>query len=283
MTGKISVVINTLNEERMLPFALRSVRTWADEIVVVDMHSEDRTVEIAREYGAKVFFHERTGFVEPARSYAFAMATVDWVLWLDADELVPEPLSRRLKDISDHDQADVVVVPRLNYLLGVPVMHTGWGPEQDKHARFFRRGMLRSSAKIHGLLQPVSGAKTLELAYAPGLAVVHFNYLDSSQFVEKLNSYTTIEAQQALERGEKASVWWTLCRAAVEFLHRYMRQQGYRDGWRGLYLAGLTAMYRCVSSAKLQELESVGGRNAILDSYRHEAEQVIAGYGEGRA
>ncbi len=278
MRAKISAVINTLNEEENLPFALRSVRSWVDEIVVVDMHSEDRTVDIAREYGAKVFFHERAGFADPARAYAVGKATGDWILILDADELVPEPLSRHLQEIANNNRADVVKIPWLNYLLGAPLMHTYWGPEQDKHERFFRHGMLQTSAKVHKFLELVPGARVLELAYAPGLAVVHFNYLDTSQFVEKLNRYTTIEAQQASGRGEVANVWRAIYRSAREFLVRYLYKQGYRDGWRGLYLSGLMAMYRWTTYAKLQELESTGGRKAIQESYGREAERIIAGY-----
>jgi glycosyltransferase involved in cell wall biosynthesis len=276
---RISVVINTLNEEKNLPYALRSVRPWADEIIVVDMHSEDRTVEIAQEFGAKVFLHERVGYADPARAYAVSNATAEWILMLDADEVVPAPLSRHLKRIADDDRADIVMIPWLNYLLGAPLKYSGWGPEQDKHFRFFKRGMMEITSKIHGYYKFVPGGRVLQLAYQPGMAVVHFNYVDAWQFLEKLNRYTTIEAQQASERGERASAWRALYWATREFLNRYLLKQGYRDGWRGFYLSGLMAMYRWVAYAKLQELKSTGGRKAALDSYRHEAERIIAGYG----
>lgn len=275
----VTVVFNTLNEEENLPYALRSVRSWAEEIIVVDMQSDDRTAEIARRYGAKVLSYAREGFVEPARAYAVAQATGDWILILDADELVPEPLSRRLLEIAANDEADVVVIPWSNYLLGAQLMHTGWGPKQDKHARFFKRGMLRASSTIHDPLSPATRARILNLRYEPGLAVVHFNYVDVCQFLEKLNRYTTIEAQQALERGEQASAGRALYGIPREFLNLYLRKRGYRDGWRGFYLSGLMAAYRWTTYAKLRELESTGGRKAILESYKHEAERIIAGYG----
>ena len=93
---EISVVINTLNEEKNLAYTLRSVQSWASEIIVVDMHSTDKTVEIAKTHGAKVFYHEPTGFVEPAQEFAVAQASHAWILLLDADEVVPKPLSERL-------------------------------------------------------------------------------------------------------------------------------------------------------------------------------------------
>lgn len=278
MKQKISVVINTLNEEKNLPFALRSVHTWADEIVVVDMHSSDHTVDIAREFGAKVFFHEPTGFVEPARAYAISQTTGDWVLILDADELIPAPISKKLLEITAKNTADVIVIPRLNYLLGKPLLHTGWGPQQDKHARYFKRGKLQASAKIHDYLKPVPGAMVYELPYQPDCAMVHFNYLDSEQFIEKLNRYTTIEAEQAFKRGERSSTFKALLYAIKEFLSRYIKNQGYRDGWRGFYLSMMMVFYRLSTSMKLTELETSGTRSEIEQLYSQEAEAIINTY-----
>jgi glycosyltransferase involved in cell wall biosynthesis len=280
---RISVVINTLNEERHLAYALRSVQPWADEIVVVDMHSQDRTVEIAREFGTKVYFHEPTGFVEPARSFAVAQATGDWILILDADEMVPLPLSLRLREIAHRDEADVIALPRLNYLLGGPLMHTGWGPHQDVHMRFFKRGCLRMSAEIHSLLRPVSGSRVVTVSYQPGYAVVHFNYLDCSHFLEKLNRYTSVEAQQAYDRGEHAATFKALTRAGREFLFRYVRAKGYRDGWRGFSLSVFMAFYRIAACAKLKELEDASAREAVERFYRCNAEHVLAEYATVKA
>ncbi len=95
---KISVVINTLNEEENLPRVLASVKNFADEIVVCDMHSEDGTVEIAKKAGAKVYKHKRIGYVEPARNYAISKTTGEWILILDADEQVPKALIKELKN-----------------------------------------------------------------------------------------------------------------------------------------------------------------------------------------
>jgi len=278
---KISVLINTLNEEKNLPYALRSVVPWADEIVVVDMYSEDRTVEIARSYGAKVFFYNRVDFVEPARAYAVEQSTGDWMLILDADELVPLPLARRLKNIALEDKADVVIIPWLNYLIGAPLMASGWGPNQDKHARFFKRGMLETSSTIHSPFTPKPQARVLELAYSPAEAVVHFNYVDIKQFIDKLNRYTSIEAKQALERSETVSPVRAILEVMLEFINRYLRRGGYKDGWRGFYLAGLMAMYRWAVFAKLTELRVVGDRSKVENLYRSEAERILAQYTEG--
>jgi glycosyltransferase involved in cell wall biosynthesis len=280
MKPRISAVINTLNEEKSLPFALRSVQPWVDEIVVVDMYSDDRTVDIAREFGAKVFFHERMGFVEPARPFAVAKATGDWILLLDADELVPFPLSQRLLAIAQGDRADLVRIPWLNYLLGAPLMHTGWGPTQDPHMRFFKRGFLQASPQIHSPLLPRSGGRVLVIPYEPACAILHFNYLDSADFLERLNRYTSIEAQQAFERGERATPVGVLIKAAKGFGLHFIKRRGFRDGWRGFYLSLFMSFYRIVTAAKLQELTALGPRELIESRYRQEAEKILKAYGE---
>jgi glycosyltransferase involved in cell wall biosynthesis len=281
MSCTISVVVNTLNEEKNIPYALRSVRSWADEIVVVDMHSQDRTVDIARQFGAKVYLHDGPGFQYAPREFAVAQASCEWTLVLDADELVPVKLSRELKRVAECGYADVVIVPRENYSLGSLIRYTGWGPEDDAHARFFRRGYLVASSRVHHDFELVPGARVTRLAYQEGRAIIHFNYLDSEQFIEKLNRYTTLEAREAQARGERASRGFALLHAAKEFAWRYWKRRGYRDGWRGFYLSLFMAFYRLASCAKLTELAEVGGRRAAERLYHEEAERILDGYVEG--
>ncbi|HTK03368.1 MAG TPA: glycosyltransferase family 2 protein, partial [Alphaproteobacteria bacterium] len=116
--AKISVVINTINEEQALPRALASVRNLADEIVVVDMESIDKTVEIAKKLGAKVFTHQKIGYVEPARNFAISNTVGDWILILDADEEVQPNLIKKFKEIVKNPKADYYRVPRKNIIFG---------------------------------------------------------------------------------------------------------------------------------------------------------------------
>jgi glycosyltransferase involved in cell wall biosynthesis len=275
---RISAVLNTLNEESRLPYALRSVQDWVDEIVVVDMHSDDHTREIAQSFKAQVFLHERLKYVEPARAFALSHSIGDWILILDADELVPQPLSRRLQAIAISDEADAVNIPWRNYLLGSALGHTGWGPDQDKHVRFFRRGAVEARAGIHDGLHVVPGSRVLHLPAAEENAIVHFNYLDVTQFIDKLNRYTSAEAESALAMGDRGSPARAVRRGAREFMDRYLRRGGLRDGWRGFYLSALMAMYRLVTVAKMDELHRNGPRAAVEASYRDEAERWLAAY-----
>lgn len=271
----ISVVINTFNEEHNLPYVLRSVYGWADEIIIVDMHSTDNTVDIAKSYGAKVYSHDNTGFVEPARAYAVSKTSCGWVLILDADELIPSELKQLLHIIMAKNTADVVVIPRRNYLLGVPLIGAGWGPNQDMHARFFRRGMLQFEESIHSPLKPASGARVIKLRPWRDNMIIHFNYLNSYHFISKLNKYTNIEAQQAFDRGDRANIFVAIFNALIEFMLRYFLKKGFLDGWRGLYLSIYMSMYQIMKYAKLKELEAIGNEDSVKAKYNIEADKYL--------
>ncbi|MGI0134364.1 MAG: glycosyltransferase family 2 protein, partial [Candidatus Micrarchaeaceae archaeon] len=265
MKPRISVVINTFNEEKNLPYALRSVQMWADETVVVDMQSKDRTVEIARQFGAKVYLHEGPGFDYAPRQFAVAQASSEWIFVLDADELVPPALREDLKSIAETSGAEVILIPRKNYLLGGALNYTGWGPEQDLQTRFFRKDKICASSIAHQDFLPKAKAKVFKLPFRGNNAIIHFPYFDSAHFIEKLNRYTSIEAQQAMDRGERVTLLRAVLRAVNEFVTRYIRLKGYRDGWRGLYLSLFMSFYRAATSAKLKELEMVGSRDHVRD------------------
>ncbi len=277
MSGRISAVLNTLNEERNLPNALRSVRPWVDEIVVVDMHSTDGTVAIARRFGAVVYQHEPLGFADPARPFAVSRANGDWILLLDADELVTKGLASRLLQIVDENATDVVWVPLLNYVFGSTMRATGWGPDQAAKLRFFRRGMVEFAPTIHAFMAPADGARAVTIPYSEGVALVHFNYASVRQFIEKTNRYTDIEADQAIGSGGSAGVGRLLWAPIREFVKLYFWHGGYRDGWRGLELAILMAFYRFASVAKLRERRMVGTESEIAARYVRVADQWLAG------
>jgi glycosyltransferase involved in cell wall biosynthesis len=274
----ISIVINTFNEEQNLPFALRSVQNWASEIIVVDMHSDDSTVDIARQFGAKIYFYERLGFADPARAFAISQATKDWILILDADEIILPQLCTKLISIIEENKYDVIMIPRLNYFLGSPLKYSRLGPHQDKHARLFRKGCLKTSSNIHNFLHPLPNARIFELPYIPNEAIVHFNYINISHFIERMNRYTSIEAQQARARGEKATSFRIIFKIAKEFLGRYFIYQGYRDGWRGIYLSLFMVFYHLTTFAKLTELNTIGTGEEIKDIYHRQAEQWLDAY-----
>jgi len=277
---EISVVINTLNEEHNLPYCLRSVVPWAADIVVVDMHSSDATRDIAERYGARVFLHEPLGFADPARAFAISKAKCEWILILDADELVPRGLYEQLRKLAAEDQIDVVQIPRQNLMFGAPIKYTGWNATEDRQARFFRKGSLTTTGEVHRFLHPDPGARIGAIPEVDGRILIHFNYVSMSQFIEKLNRYTTIEATQAFERHQSMSPRAVLSSAFSEWYYRYVNKKGYRDGWRGFFLALSMAFYRVAAAAKLTELRDAGTKEQIGESYQRIAESLIAAYGD---
>ena len=272
----VSVVINTFNEEANLAYALRSVQGWAAEIVVCDMHSDDATVAIARSFGARVCQHERLGFADPARAFAIAQARQEWVLVLDADELIPPALARSLGAVVAEASCDICWIPRLNYLLGAALPGLGWGPDEDAQMRLFRPAAVEVTGEIHRFFHARLGARERRLRYADDGGIVHFNYVDLSHILAKLNTYTSIEAAEAHQRGQRASLTRALLVSLRrEWWGRWLRGGGLRLGWRGLQLTVMMTIYRFVVQAKLAELQAGISAAEVREFYRQEAERWL--------
>lgn len=249
--AKISVVINTRNEEKNLERAIGSVRQLADEIVVCDMHSTDKTQEIAKKLGAKVFLHEPTGYVEPARNFALSKATGDWILVLDADEQIPTTLAEKLKKLTMKPEADFYRIPRLNFIFGNAVKHSRWWP--DYNIRFFKKGAVKWSEIIHSV--PETHGSGQDLHPSEELAIVHHHYDSLSQYLERMQRYTDIQARFLMKDGYKFT-WDDLVRKPVaEFLSRFFAGEGYKDGVHGLVLAILQAFSEALVLIKVWEAE----------------------------
>src|SRR3990172_12088319 len=248
--GKISVVINTLNEEENLPKALASVRNLAGEIVVVDMKSDDMTQEIAKRAGAKVYEHKREGYVEPARNFAIGKAKGPWILMLDADEEVPRILADNLRKIStDSKSADYYRLPRKNIIFGKWIKHSRWWP--DYNIRFFLKGSVSWTEVIHSI--PMTKGKGTDLEADEKNAIIHHHYTSVNQYVERLNRYTT-EHARLLVKDSYNFEWSDLIKKpANEFLSRYFQGEGYKDGLHGLALSGLQAFSELVLYIKVWE------------------------------
>lgn len=249
--NKISVVINTRNEEKNLPRALQSVKSLADEVVVVDMHSTDKTCEIAKRTGAKVYIHPETGYVEPARNFAISKATGDWILILDADEEIPIKLAKGLKKLIKNPKASFYRIPRKNIIFGKWIKHSRWWP--DHNIRFFKKGAVVWSEVIHSV--PETRGKGLDLEVEEGLAIVHYNYDSISQYLERMNRYADVQAKFLKDGGYKFSWQDILRKPTSEFVSRFFAGEGYKDGVHGLVLGLLQAFSEAVVYIKVWELE----------------------------
>lgn len=273
----------TLNEEHNICRAIQSVKTWVDEVVVVDMMSDDRTVEIARSLGARTFDHPRVGFVEPARATAVGYATGDWILILDADEMISFPLSVELRQIVADNRAEVCRLPRLNFILGRPMLYGQHAPDQDPQVRFFKKNTLRFSDRIHSFPKPEPGCRLLTVKFHGNRAIYHFHATTASPLIEKMNRYTTTEANQLYRDGATSAIWRLLFLPPLSFLQGFFINQGWRDGWRGFYWAWLMAFYRLTRETKHLQLSQCGPDSSVDAAYRSEAERVLREYNHSRS
>ncbi|MCM2267375.1 MAG: glycosyltransferase family 2 protein [Elusimicrobiales bacterium] len=272
----ISAVILARNEESNIGFCLDTLG-WCREIVVVDMDSSDRTAEIAAARGAKVFRHPRVQAFDTAKKFAVDKASGDWIFLIDADEMAPKKLSEALMAAAELGRADVVRVPFVHYLLGAPVRRSGWG--YTPQARFFRKGKVLFSGRIHGYFREADGAVIEDLPHLDANSIQHFNYRDAAHFVEKMNRYTSVEAAHMRETGVPFSCFRLLRAASAEFFYRYFPRGGYSEGVRGFSLCLMMAFYRALSYIKLWELLALPGGTA-RDLYSSERAAVLKGWGK---
>lgn len=274
----ISGVIHTFNEERNIANAIRSLLPWVDEVVVIDMHSDDSTRQIAESLGAKVVLHERLAFADPAREFGIAQAQGSWIIAIDADEMVPATLGAELTRIANTDQADVVMISMNTLMMGAPITGGGWGLRNEIHPRFFKAGKVQFPPFVHSRHAISPGARILQLDPVQHLAILHFNYTDASHVLRKFDRYTTVEAEGRHARGLKPRTLHSVKAACRAFLARYIYRRGYRDGWRGLFMCSLMSMYEIAAFTKQKELEDHITHGSPETRYTAIAEELLSHY-----
>lgn len=230
MSAGVSVVIIARDEEGSIGEALDSVK-WADEVVVVDSGSNDRTVEIARARGARVLVTSDWPGFGAQKNRALDQATRDWVLSIDADERVtPELRDEIAAVVAANGPHDAYEVPRLSSYCGRFMRHGGWWP--DRVTRLFRRGRARFSDDLVHERVVVTGS-TGRLASH----LLHHAYGDLEEVLRKVDRYSTAGALMRHEKGERGSVTRAVAHGAWAFFRTYVLRAGFLDGRRGFMLA----------------------------------------------
>lgn len=226
----ISVVVITKNEESNIGECLSSV-AWADEIVVVDSGSTDRTVDICRGHAAKVVVSPQWPGFGAQKNLALDLASHDWVLSLDADERVTPELCRELQAVAAGPAThDAYEMPRSSSYCGRFMRHGGWWP--DRVLRFFRRGKARfSNDLVHErlLVQGSVGRLVHPL--------VHYAFGDLEEVLHKVNQYSSAGALMLHDRGRTGSLRKAVFHGTWAFFRTYVLKAGFLDGQRGFMLA----------------------------------------------
>lgn len=231
----LGVLVITRNEERNIHRCLYSV-AFADRVVVVDSHSEDATVDIARAAGADVYVREWTGYSEQ-KQFALSRLDTDWVLWVDADEEVPAALEREIRGVLARDtDAAGYRIPRMVHYLGRWIRHGGWYP--DPKLRLFRREAGRFDGRL--VHEGVSVTGRIGELSAP---LHHYPYRDRAHHADKVDQYARLAAEQLERDGTSVNLLHRWLRPPLRFVRMWILKGGFLDGYAGFVAARMGARY----------------------------------------
>lgn len=249
---KLSAVVITLNEEPNIERCLASL-AFADEIVVLDSFSSDRTVEIARQFTDKITQREFTGYSDQ-KNAAMELASNDWVLIVDADEVVTADLAAEIREAAETDKFSAYRMPRLTQFLGKPIRHCGWYP--DYVVRLMRKSKARFPDRLVHETPDIDGpVGTLSND------LMHYSYRDLDDLMRKMVAYSRAAARQKLLDGERFGLGALVFAPGLTFLKKYIVKQGYRDGLRGFVICALSQLGVFLRYAMLWEMSISKERN----------------------
>jgi glycosyltransferase involved in cell wall biosynthesis len=253
-TPPVTAYTLTLNEDRQIRAVLESVK-WADEIIVVDSFSTDKTVEMARGYNARILSEKFCGFGK-LRNLALDAAKHDWIFSLDADERCTPELEEEIRRELASPRFDAYHVPRKSHFLGYWMRHCGWYPDY-RQPQLFNRSRLRYNDELVHESYTLNG----RLGYLHE-HVLQYPWDTVEIATAKLQRYSTLMAQRYAEANKRATLGKLIGSPIAMFFKVFLVQQGFRDGRHGLVLASLYAYYTFLKYAKLWELQqkSAGGK-----------------------
>ena len=243
----ISVVVLTKNEQACIRECLESVK-WADEVIVVDDESTDKTVEIVRGYTDKVFIRKMD--VEGRhRNWAYALARNPWVLSLDADEKVTEALRQEISGAIKSSDLVAFSIPLRNYISNYWVRYGGWYPASK--VRLFRKNKFKyEEVEVHPRVFIDGKCGHLKSD------IIHKGYPDLEHFLSSINRQSSLEALKWINTKRQMSLFHAAWRAADRFFRRYIRKKAYKDGLYGFIIAYFDSLYQILSYAKYREMKN---------------------------
>jgi len=251
MRPRISILLPTFNSAATVRDTLESVK-WADEIMVIDSFSTDRTLEICREYGARIVQHDYINSAKQ-KNWARPQCRHEWVLQIDTDETLEPGLREEIEEALASKSGDVLAfrMPRKNHVLGRWMRRAGVYP--DYQTRLFRRDDGSwIEREVHAHVQVPGEVRTLKHH------IMHYGMPNISKQIRNLDRYTRYEADELRKQGIRFRWSRLVVRPWGVFFHRYVWLKGFLDGWRGFIVCGYFAIYDFLSQAKLWELEELG-------------------------
>jgi glycosyltransferase involved in cell wall biosynthesis len=243
---KISAIIIAFNEEKNIERCLQSLE-WADEIVIIDAFSTDRTVALSKKYTARIIQHTWEGFAKQ-KIFATSQARNDWIFSIDADEEVSDQLKYEIIRIKQSGAAaQAYRMSRKMYYLGKWITHGSWYP--DYKVRLFNRQHGHwEGVDIHEYWQFEGRCEKLKGD------ILHYSYENITDHLSKINTLTSKAAAEMVKKGERYSFWKLSVASFLKFIKSYFIQAGFRDGFVGLIIAVLGSYYVFLKYLKLWEL-----------------------------
>jgi glycosyltransferase involved in cell wall biosynthesis len=243
--SKISAVIITKNAQRYLSRVLKSLNNLVDEVIVVDSGSSDDTLKIAKTYKARIIKQSWLGFGQQ-KNFGIKHAKYNWILSLDADEIVSKNLAQDIKN-ADFNKFAGFYLQRKNLFTGKWIRHCGWYP--DWQLRLFKKDRMRfDTVDVHEQVQPKG-----KVGHLKG-DIIHYTYDSDKQYFQKINNYTDLEASYLYKQKRKWSVIYQIGKPLKEFYEMYFVKKGIFDGFMGLKICMYSSYYRYLSAKKLHKL-----------------------------
>jgi glycosyltransferase involved in cell wall biosynthesis len=270
----ITGVILTHNEENNILDCIEALRPHVGQIILVDTESSDRTVELARQHVHAVISQPHVPNFDAARNAAIPHAHYDWIWFVDADERIPVQTGRWVSEfVRRHgDDAEAVMIPFKTYFCGKWIQHCGWWPGYTM-PRLLKRGHFEFSKTLHGGV--IVNGRQVQAPPDPELAIDHFSYSSIEHYIEKLNRYTSTEAQQFVDRGIKFDWRNAVRHMTADLWNYYEANQGNLDGEHGWILSWLSGQYRWLSHAKLLDLRPSGNEANSEPSIPQNLDEVL--------
>jgi len=255
----VAAIVIAKNEERNIQACLQSL-AWADEVLVIDAESTDKTAELARAAGARVIVRPWSGF-GAQKNFAMEQAQADWVLIVDADERVSQDLRDEILRVLQYDGSNVTAyrVPRRNYYYGTWIRGAGQYP--DRQTRLVRRECGRYNylpvhehLEVNGFVEDLRGH------------LDHYTHPTVVSHEAKIERYSSLAAEERLRRGKTDAAWYHLLFNPIwTFFKVYLLRGGYRDGLPGFLVSGFSAAHVLLKYAKLWERAHVKAPSAVSE------------------
>ena len=250
--SKITAIIPTLNEEERIQNSLKSAE-FADEIIVIDSYSTDNTVEIVKQSNARLLQRKFDDF-SSQKNYAIDHASNDWIVWLDADEVLSKELQDEIRSAVENPKEYVgFYIYRIFFFKGKRMRYTG--TQNDRLIRLFNRKFCRYEGWVHEKIIPQGKVGVLKNK------ILHYSYISYDRYIVKLNHYSELKAKELFQKGLVVTPYHIIIKPIVRFIKHYIVKLGFLDGFYGFIISFILSYGVLVRYIKLWNLKQEHKRN----------------------